>query len=149
MAMEFGLSRKWTLDVAAVYNPWYFGNQSVNRFWLVQPEARYWFCNRFEKHFIGVHGIYGQFNIGNIKLPLIHTFDEHRYDGWGAGGGISYGYHLPMGKRWAWEFTVGLGYLYLKYDKYRCYDCDEHIRSKGRHYLGPTKAGISLILMLK
>ena len=148
VAVEFGLARKWTLDVSAGYNPFALKKGGINKVGFIQPEVRYWFCQRFEKHFVGLHGLYGRFNVGDLDL-LTTTFEKHRYKGWGAGAGLSYGYHLPMSKRWAWEFTVGIGYVYLEYDKYRCYDCDQHIAKKNRHYLGPTKAGISLIYMIK
>jgi len=149
LAIEFGLARKWTLDLSAGYNPFQWQKGGVNRWGYVQPELRYWFCQRFEKHFIGLHGIYGKFNIGDTKFPFTDLFKEHRYNGWAAGGGISYGYHLPISGRWAVEFTAGLGYLYLEYDKFRCYDCDEFVSKKSRHYFGPTKAGISLIYLIK
>lgn len=149
LAIEFGLARKWTLEAGVAFNPFQWQKYGMNSFWLVQPEVRYWFCQRFEKHFIGFHGLYGQFDIGNTSFPFTDAFKEHRYDGWGAGAGISYGYHLPMSKRWAWEFTIGAGYVYLEYDKYRCHDCDEFAGNKNRHYFGPTKAGVSLIFMIK
>lgn len=149
VGMEFGLAPKWSVEVFAGYNPFKLSSNGVNRFWFIQPEARYWFCQRFEKHFMGIHALYGQYNIGDIKIPFTDRFEEYRYDGWAAGMGVSYGYHLPMSKRWAWEFTIGAGYVYLKYDKFRCFDCDEYRGNKSRHYLGPTKAGISLIYMIK
>lgn len=147
-AMEFYLAKKWTLNAAVVYNPWRFGSEKTHRFWLVQPEARYWFCKSFEKHFIGVHGIYGKYNIGNSKLPFTDKFDEHKYKGEGYGAGVSYGYHMPIGKRWGMEFTLGAGYVHLDYKKYRCSSCDEF---EGKHrydYFGVTNAGISLIYFL-
>lgn len=148
MSVEFGLARKWTLDLAAAYNPFQLQKGGINLFWIVQPEVRYWFCNRFEKHFIGLYGNYGQFNIGDVTF-LTRTFETHRYDGWGAGAGLTYGYHLPMGNRWGWEFTVGVGYEYLRYNKYRCYECDEFVAKKDKHYFGPTKLGVSLVFMIK
>ena len=147
-AMEFGLAKKWTLDVSAVYNPFRLQEDGVNRFWLVQPELRYWFCQRFEKHFLGLHGLGGQFNIGQVDF-LTNTFVNHRYRGWGAGAGVAYGYHLPMSKRWSWEFTAGVGYVYLEYDKFRCEGCDQLVGRTKHHYFGPTKVGISLIYMIK
>jgi len=148
VAAEFALAPKWTFDASVVYNPFRLQKGGINQFWFVQPEARYWFCQRFERHFLGIHGIGGQFNIGNVAF-LTETFEDHRYRGWGAGGGLSYGYHLPMGERWGWEFTLGVGYVYLEYDKFRCHGCDELLGRKNRHYVGPTKAGISLIYMIR
>ena len=149
IGLEFSLGRKWTLDLAYAYNPWHWDDGSSYRFWLVQPEVRYWFCNRFEKHFIGLHGIYGQFNMGKFDRPFPDTFQEHRYKGYGYGAGLAYGYHLPIAKRWALEFTVGAGWVHLDYDKYRCGACDEHEGRKSTDYFGPTKAGINLIFFIK
>ena len=151
VAAEFGLARRWTLDVGAGFNAWDLNDRKGGiRHWLVQPEVRYWFCQRFEKHFIGLHGIGGQYQIQDIDLsPFGNDLTGKRYDGWGVGGGVSYGYHLPMGGRWAWEFTVGVGYIYLKYDEYNCGTCDTHVGKQAKHYFGPTKAGASLIFMIK
>lgn len=148
---EFGLAPKWTLDVAAGLNPWDLNERNGGiRHWLVQPEVRYWFCQRFEKHFLGLHGIGGQFQVMDINLhPFGRDLTGKRYDGWGAGAGLSYGYHLPVSKRWAMEFTAGAGYVYLEYDRYDCGECDRLTGSKVRHWFGPTKAGISLIYMIK
>ena len=151
LAVEFGLARKWTLDIAAGLNPWDLNSRKGGiRHGLIQPELRYWFCNRFERHFVGLHGIYGQYEIADIDLsPIGNDLRGSRYNGWGAGGGLSYGYHLPMGKRWGWEFTIGAGYVYLDYDKYRCGTCDQLLARKSKHYWGVTKAGVSLIYMLR
>ena len=147
-SVEIGLAPRWTLDAAAAYNPFQLQKGGINLFWFVQPEIRYWFCDRFERHFIGLHGIYGRFNVGEVTF-LTRTFENHRYRGWGAGGGISYGYHLPMGKHWGWEFSVGAGVIYYEYDKFRCFGCDEFEGRRSKIYFGPTKAAISLIYMIK
>ena len=151
LAVEFGLARRWTLDIAAGLNPWDLNSRKGGiRHGLVQPEVRYWFCQRFEKHFIGLHGLYGQYEIADINIPIIKKdLRGERYNGWGAGAGVSYGYHLPMSSRWAWEFTVGAGYVYFEYDRYRCGDCDKKLGREAKHYFGPTKAGVSLIFMIK
>ena len=75
---EVALSRKFTVDLLAAYNPWTFKDDKKMRFWLVQPEARYWFCEKFEGHFVGVHLHGGQYYGG---------FNANRYDGYFAGGG--------------------------------------------------------------
>ena len=151
VAVEFGLAPKWTLDIAAGLNPWTLNDRNGGiRHGLIQPEARYWFCQRFEKHFIGLHGIYGDYQIADIDLaPFGNDLTGKRYDGWGVGAGISYGYHLPMSSRWSWEFTVGVGYIYLEYNQYNCGACDTNLGKFKKDYFGPTKAGISLIYMIK
>ncbi|NDV64244.1 DUF3575 domain-containing protein [Bacteroides sp. 224] len=150
VAMEFYLARRWTLNAAVAYNPWDLNSRKGGiRHWLVQPEARYWFCNAFERHFIGLHALYGEYQISDVKLPVGRDLTGKRYDGWGVGAGLAYGFHLPVSPRWAMEFSVGAGYVYLDYKKYNCDKCSSYRGRTGRHYVGPTKAAVSLIYMIK
>ncbi|GAB6010385.1 DUF3575 domain-containing protein [Dysgonomonas reticulitermitis] len=146
-AMEFSLNRKLTLDIAAGYNPWDLPGKSSLRHWLVQPELRYWMCQSFEGHFFGVHAIYSKYNVGNISF--IKALKDYSYNGNLYGGGISYGYHFPLKGRWGLELTAGIGYVHMEYGKYICRECLEKVGSYTRDYFGPTKAGISLIYMIK
>ena len=52
LGLEVALSDKMTLDISGAYNPWTFKDDKKMRFWLAQPEMRYWFCEKFEGHFI-------------------------------------------------------------------------------------------------
>lgn len=56
---------------------------------------------------------------------------------------------MDLGKRWNLEATIGLGYIYTQYDKYECATCGKFKGNKDKHYFGPTKAGISLIYIIK
>ena len=40
LGLEFGLARKWTLDVPVNYNPWKPDNGRRLRHWGIQPEVR-------------------------------------------------------------------------------------------------------------
>ena len=115
--------------------------------YLLQPEARYWFCRKFEGHFIGMHGHYGHFNIGQI--PFISGLKEYTLRGDLYGGGVSYGYHWALGERWGIEAMIGAGYAYMKYDKLRCAECGEREGSYTRTYFGPTRIGSSFIYFLR
>ncbi len=159
LGVEFGLSKKWTLDVSGNYNPWTFNDNRKMKHWLVQPEARYWLCEKFNGHFLGMHAHGGQFNWGgmlpwgfrNGKMFGIESrqMSEHRFQGWLAGAGISYGYQWILGNRWNLEASVGIGYAYLDYGKYKCEKCGEKIKDGHKNYLGPTKAAISIIYIIK
>lgn len=153
LGVEWGLAEKWTLDISGNYNPWEF---SRNRQWkhaLLQPEARYWFCEKFNRHFVGVHLHGAIYNAGKLKLPFHIGEDgirKNRYKGWLAGAGVSYGYHWILGKRWSLEASLGVGYAYLGYDRYRvCPTCKEKTGHEVKHYFGPTKAALSVIYILK
>lgn len=147
LGVEFGLSEKLTLDVSGGYNPWNdLGDNKKFKHWLVQPELRYWLCERFNGHFFGVHAHYAEYNVSGIDMLGL---DGYRYQGNLFGGGISYGYHWILNKRWSIEATVGVGYAYLDYTKYNCGECGTKIKDDTQNYWGPTKAGINLIYIIK
>lgn len=52
---EISVGRKLTLDLTGGYNPWELGNNKKFKHWIAQSELRYWFCETFEGHFLGIH----------------------------------------------------------------------------------------------
>lgn len=61
LGAEVGLSKKLTLDLYANYNPWTYKDQKMMKMLAFQPELRYWFCDKFNGHFVGAHlhgGVY-------------------------------------------------------------------------------------------
>lgn len=136
LGFELALNNKWTLDLSAVYNPWTFKDDKKMRFWLAQPEARYWFCEKFEGHFVGLHAHGAQFYGG---------FNSKRYDGYLAGGGLTYGYDWILSPHWNIEAAIGIGYAYLWYKESPRIHCIKCEVDKHKHYLGVTKAAVSLI----
>lgn len=152
LSAEFGLGKRSTLEITGGYNPWTLNKETNKKMkhWLVMPEFRYWFCERFQGHFLGLHAGYTYYNIGGIRIPFQNrSSSEHRYQGWATGIGISYGYTWIIGRRWNLEATLGLGYAYSDYDKYDCPHCGEFRGNEEKHYFGPTKTGISIIYMIK
>ncbi|MEG2856489.1 DUF3575 domain-containing protein [Bacteroides sp.] len=154
LGVEVGLGRRTTLDVSGGYN-WFNldGKKKNNKklvHWMVQPEFRYFLCEKFNGHFFGVHALYSQYNIAGHNLPMLfgNGSKGYRHEGWAAGTGISYGYQLMLGRSWNLEFNVGVGYAQFKYDKYECKNCGEKVATETKHYFGPTKAGISLIWII-
>ena len=152
LGVEFGLGHRWTLDISGNYNPWTFSGNRKMKHWLVQPEVRWWSCTRFSGHFVGLHAHGGGYNWGGMLPWAIRPgsdLRDYRYQGWLVGAGVSYGYHWVLGNRWGLEATVGAGYAYLDYDMYPCAKCGRKIGGETQHYFGPTKAGITLIFMVK
>ena len=114
------------------------------------PEVRWWLCERFNGHFFGLHAGYTEYNISNVRIPFRPASSkDHRYQGWGTGVGISYGYSWIIGRRWNLEATVGVGYVYTDYDKYDCVTCGTFRGTNTKHYFGPTKIGISFVYIIK
>lgn len=146
MGFEFRLGRQMSLDLWAAYNAWEFGNDMSLKHYLLQPELRYWPCQTYEGHFFGLHGHYGHFNMGNISF--LPGFEDKNYRGELYGGGLTYGYHWTVDRRWGIEAFIGAGYAYMHYQKYVCYDCTEVLGTYRRHYFGPTRVGVSLIFFI-
>jgi hypothetical protein len=146
LGLEIGLAPQWTLELPVNYNPWDLGENRKLKHWLIQPEMRYWFCRKFGGHFMGLHGHLGGFNVGAIEFLGMKDF---RYEGTFYGGGLSYGYHWILNSRLSIEATLGLGYAFMDYSKYECEKCAVKVSDDIRHYLGPTRAGVSLIYIIK
>lgn len=221
LGYEVALNHKTTLDIWINYNPWTLGHKWVGikdagsdfvekrdtklKHFMIQPEVRWWLCEKFNGHFFGVHIHGGVFDVGAIKMPfgwgdydlgqypvemtnrdgykvkgiqyekgtvpyqglidrngesyansqLVYSNADrdgiyvNSFDGWFAGIGVSYGYHWVLTRRLSMEFTVGLGYTYFDYEKIRCTSCKQVIGEDETHFFGPTRAGISLVYMLK
>ena len=126
LGVEIGIAPKWSLDLSGNLNAWNIDEDTKWRHWLAQPEVRYWFCDRFTRHFLGFHALAGQYNIGGLKnnFKFLGTdfsqLSNNRFQGWGAGAGIAYGYAMILGKHWNLEFELGVGYIYSAYDIFEC-----------------------------
>lgn len=152
LGAEVRMSPQWTLDVSANWNPWTFSDNKKWKQLSIQPEARYWFCEAFNGHFLGAHLLGGIYNMGNwdTDFTFLGTdfgkLEDHRYEGWMVGAGIAYGYQWILSKHWSIEAEIGIGYVYSRYDKYRCAGCGRKTEEgKSHHFVGPTKAAVNLI----
>ena len=153
LGVEIGIAPKWSLDLSGNLNAWNIDEDTKWRHWLAQPEVRYWFCDRFTRHFLGFHALAGQYNIGVLKnnFKFLGTdfsqLSNNRFQGWGAGAGIAYGYAMILGKHWNLEFELGVGYIYSAYDIFECSGCGRRVGTDTNHYVGLTKAAINLVYL--
>ena len=125
--------------------------------WLAQPEARYWFCNRFSGSFLAMHLVGGQSNAGNlIHIPGIgHLPDflgtsfsslmDTRVRGWFAGAGIGYGYTWLLNRHWSIEAEVAVGWAYTRYDRYDRFTGAKTQDNAVHNYVGPTKLAVNIM----
>ena len=155
LGLEFRMAPKWTFDLSGQVNMWNIHERRW-RHWMVQPEARIWICEAFQGSFFGIHAIGGQYNIGNLgnMHGLLDHLDflgsdfsklkDHRYQGWGVGGGIAYGYAWMLGKHWNLEAEIGVGYIYTWFDRYPCTQCGTKDGSGHHNYFGPTKLSLAI-----
>ncbi len=153
LAFETALSDSLSLDFSFGYNPWNInGRPGDNKklvHWMAQVEVRHFFSGRvFKGHFLGLHALATQYNISNHELPWLFEKGsvDYRYQGYGVGAGLSYGYQWCLSERWGLEATIGIGYIYQNYDKYTHPRCGYLVEADVvNHYFGITRAGLSLI----
>lgn len=111
---------------------------------------RYYFGKAANEYpFIGHHvGIYGDLLTYDIE------FGGQGYQAWkpGFGGGVEYGYSLPVGHDLCIDFNIGVGYQGGQYEVYQpANDGTGHYvwqATRKRRWFGPTKAEISLKWMI-
>lgn len=162
IGLEYAFADRFSLELEGGYNPWTLDsdrNMKAKHF-LVSPEVRYWFCESFNGHFIGINANYTLFNLSGVDVPavffssarsamVLEDLKNRRSEGWAAGAGLTYGCVWPIARRWNLECTVGLGYWYTDYDKFESRKCglfQEHV-SHGA--FGPTALGISFIYLIR
>lgn len=150
LGVEFRMAPKWTFDISGQLNAWNI-NDHRWRHWIVQPEARLWLCEAFQGSFFGLHVLGGQYNVGNIKNNInflgsdFSQLTHYRYQGWGVGAGIAYGYSWILAKHWNIEAEIGIGWIYTRFDKYPCAECGTRIAHDRPHnYYGPTKLNLAI-----
>ena len=147
IGVEFHLGKGWSLGVNWAY-----------AWWKYDPKAFYWrtyggevdFRKYFGKkskerplsgHHIGLYaqGVTYDFCLGNTGILSNLSY----------GGGIEYGYSVPVGKTLNLDFGIGAGYLGGEYKIYEPID-DHYVwkETRLRHWFGPTRAEISLVWLI-
>ena len=144
IGMEIALGRNWSVEADWMYAWW--SRDIGHRYWRVyggEVGVRRWFGGKDRQVLTGHHvGIYGQM--------LTYDFEfggkGRQGDRWTWGGGVAYGYSLPVGRRLNIDFTIGFGYVGGEYKKYHpdngCYVWESTHRL---NWFGPTKAEVSLV----
>lgn len=152
-AVEVGVAPKWTAELSGQFNFWDVNGHKWKH-WVVQPEVRYWLCQRYSGHFFGAHLLGGEYNFGNIDANFkflgsdFRNLRDMRYQGWAVGAGLAYGYAWPVARNWNIEAELGLGWIYTRYDSYPCTTCGKKVDSNKPHnYVGPTKAALNIVYL--
>ena len=68
--VEYAFGSKSTFDLSGSIRPWKRTEGYVNKYWLIQPEYRYWTCQKFNGSFWGAYLNGAQFNVGGKKMPF-------------------------------------------------------------------------------
>ena len=156
IGIEAYLGKGFSLEANWMYAWW--KSDPHNWYWRTYGgdlSIRKWFGKAAEeKPLTGHHiGIFGQvltydFQLGNMGIiggrPGGNLYDEPNFS-----AGLEYGYSLPISSRLNIDFSIGFGYHWGIFYEYLPIDgCYVWQATKKRSYIGPTKAGISLVWLL-
>ena len=146
VGLEVTIAQKLSLGINGTYGwmddqPWH----DNIRLATADMELRYWFGNNSRALLKGLHaGIYGA--VYRYDFLFGGKGNQAKIN-WGTG--VSGGYTVPLGDCLSIDFGLYIGYIGGKYKKYEMSDDKYHhyvwTEEKSGHYLGPTKAEISLI----
>lgn len=129
----------WSVDSKHLFWRMYGGDLEVRRYFGKAAERK-----PLTGHHLGIYGQVGTFDFELGKKGILcHLI---------YGGGLAYGYSLPVAKRLNIDFTVGFGYLHGDYDIYHPNfpkgskdGCYEWLETRTANWILPTKVGITLV----
>jgi len=156
IGVEFYLGRNWSIAANWMYGWW--NSDRHHRYWRAYGgdiAVRKWIGSAADrKPLTGHHvGAYGQiltydFEFGG-KGQLGGEPGKPLWHNPSYAAGVEYGYTMPLTQRLNIDFTIGIGFFGGKYYEYE--PIDNHyvwLSTKQRHWVGPTKAEISLVWLL-
>ncbi len=116
--------------------------------YYVNPKY-YYTNNMYDGFYIGPYVLAGNYNVGFARNS--DPSKNFRYHGRGVSAGASIGYKLHLADRFKLDFNICLGYAHLNHDKYHLGGENVNFPLEvklTKQWLGPTKAGISLVYNL-
>lgn len=136
IGLEIKGSNGWSAIASGTYSHWSWDDKNRHyALWEASAEARRYLGVK-ERCYLGLQAKVGQFN---------YKLSDTGKQGDIVGGGITGGYKLPIGKRFALDFTIGAGYLYvIELEKYNVINGVRVYQSgkQNKGYWGITNLGL-------
>ena len=140
LEVEYRFNERWSAAIEGNMAWWHNdGKHKYYQLATIVPEVRYWFKPQGARkgHYVGLFGGPGWYDLENGNTG---------YRGEGGMVGVSYGYMFPVGKYFAFEASIGLGYAHLKYEEYLPLDGHYVYQQTDRtHYFGPLKLKFAFV----
>lgn len=134
LEVEYRIGNHWSAAVEGNMAWWHNnGKHKYYQLATIIPEARYWFKpqGRRRGHYLGLFGGGGWYDLENGGTG---------YKGEGGMVGVSYGYQFPVGRYFAFEAAIGVGFLTTRYEEYMPVDGHYVYQQTSRtNYFGPLK----------
>lgn len=140
LEIEYRFNDRWSAAVEGNIAWWHNdGKHKYYQLATIIPEARYWFKPQGSRrgHYVGLFGGGGWYDLENGSTG---------YRGTGGMVGASYGYMFPIGKYFAFEAGVGVGFMTTKYEEYLPQDGHYVYQQTNRtNYVGPLKLKFAFV----
>lgn len=140
LEVEYRFSEHWSAAVEGNMAWWHNnGKHKYYQLATIIPEARYWFKPQEKRrgHYLGLFGGGGWYDLEN---------GGRGYKGEGGMVGLSYGYMFPIGKYFALEAGLGVGFMTAKYEEYLPIDGHYVYQQTERtNYFGPLKLKFAFV----
>ena len=139
----YGVSRHWTLNAQARYNPFSYGEGSgevLQKQRSFSAGTRWWPWHMYSGWWMGAALQWQEFAEGGRKSQ--ETTEGDRF-----GGSLSAGYSTMLGTHFNLDFGLGLWGGYSIYTTYACQRCGRRLESGTHSFLLPNELilGISYI----
>lgn len=152
LALEYAFAPQWSVELSGGLNMWPLGRDLSIRHATLQPELRFWFCERFDGWFVSANllggyspltGHFWDFSQYNSRFPNLKAFNLRDALMLGVGGSV--GYDFILGRHWNLELELGVGYMYTRGDEY------EHdvllLKGSEFDYIGLNRLGLTIVYL--
>ena len=134
LEVAYRFNDRWSAGVEGNMAWWHNnGKHKYYQLATIVPEARYWFKPQGDRrgHYVGLFAGGGWYDLEN---------GGRGYKGEGVMAGLSYGYMFPVGRYFAFEAGIGIGFMHTWYDEYLPIDGHYVYQQSSRlNYFGPLK----------
>lgn len=146
---EWDFSCRWSANLSVHYSALnYFSSRRKFRTFIFRPEVRYWFKEGHERFYVDAHVQMAAYNYASSARHLRIQDRGGKHPA--LGGGLGIGYRLPLGRdsRWALEWSLGVGFYHLKYDRFENRHNGRLVDTKTRNWFGIDNASFSVVFNL-
>lgn len=150
IGVEFYLGNNWSLS-GNYAHAWFrnSGNEWWYRIYGGEVALRKWFGRESIYKPLTGHHVGAYFQTYTFDFKFKNSLYGHLAEDMFIGGGVEYGYALPIARKFNLDFVIGIGYFggeikdYIPIDGHRVWQ-----KTKNMQWFGPTKAEVSLVWLL-
>ncbi len=135
---ELQLSPHISATLPIWWCPWKISESHSLKILALLPEGRWWIKAPGVGHFFGLHFSAAWFNLRHGST---------RYQDSGRpllGGGISYGYSVPLAPLWSLQLEIGAGFASMQYERFYNIPNGARIDTRRTSYWGIDRLGVSI-----